>query len=130
LGHNLEQLGSASLDVWGGLSTWINPQDGPEGFSPRCYDVDFQIGSVGTRSGLSSVYSYAGQFVGPNVAQTATDVTSPSTIPWSNPSGILGSVSYASTTSTKSGTEVETPNICEWQHLPMDKPKQRHCYGS
>ena len=81
----------------------------PEGSSPRNWDCDFQIGSVVTRSGLSSVYSYAGQFVGPNVAQTATDVTSPSTIPWSNPNGILGSVSYASVPSTQSRSLDEVP---------------------
>ena len=96
MGHNFEQLGSASLDVWGGFSTYINPQDMPEGSSPRNWDVDFQIGSVITRAGLASVYSYAGQFVGPNVAQTATDMAGGT--PWSNPTGILGSVSYASTT--------------------------------
>ena len=83
MAHNLEQLGTASLDVWGGLSTYISPQDGPEGFSPRCFDIDFSVGQVRTRDGLASVYSYAGQFVGPNVAQTATDITSPSTNPWS-----------------------------------------------
>ena len=59
MGHNLEQLGSASLDVWGGLSTYINAADMPEGSSPRNWDVDFFIGSVQTRPGLSSVYSYA-----------------------------------------------------------------------
>ena len=109
MAHNLEQLGTASLDVWGGLSTYISPQDGPEGFSPRCFDIDFSVGQVRTRDGLASVYSYAGQFVGPNVAQTATDVTSPSTIPWSNPNGILGSVSYASVPSTQSRSLDEVP---------------------
>src|ERR1039458_3239941 len=59
MGHNLEQLGTASLDTMGGLVTNCNPQDLPEGASPRCWDVDFIIGSVFTRAGLSSVYSYA-----------------------------------------------------------------------
>lgn len=59
MGHNLEQLGTASLDTMGGLVTNCNPSDLPEGASPRCYDVDFITGSVFTRYGLSSVYTYA-----------------------------------------------------------------------
>jgi hypothetical protein len=43
----------------GGLVTNCNPQDLPEGASPRCWDVDFIIGSVFTRAGLQSVYTYA-----------------------------------------------------------------------
>ena len=58
MGHNLEQLGTATLDTMGGLVTNCNPQDLPEGASPRCRDVDFIIGSVFTRAGLQSVYTY------------------------------------------------------------------------
>lgn len=58
MGHNLEQLGTANLDTMGGLITACNPQDLPEGASPRCWDVDFIIGSVFTRAGLASVYVY------------------------------------------------------------------------
>ena len=59
MGHNLSQLGTASLDSFGGLVTAINPSDLPEGASPRTWDTDFITGSVFTRYGLSSVYSYA-----------------------------------------------------------------------
>ena len=59
MGHNLEQLGTASLDTFGGLITFANPQDLPEGASPRTWDTDFLVGSVFTRYGLSSVYTYA-----------------------------------------------------------------------
>ena len=58
MGHNLEQLGTATLDTMGGLVTNCNPQDLPEGASPRCWDVDFIIGSVFTRAGLVSQYVY------------------------------------------------------------------------
>ena len=51
-------LGTASLDTMGGLVTSCNPQDLPEGASPRCYDVDFIIGSCFTRAGLESVYTF------------------------------------------------------------------------
>ena len=42
----------------GGLITNANPQDLPEGASPRTWDTDFIVGSVFTRAGLHSVYTY------------------------------------------------------------------------
>src|ERR1019366_829223 len=59
IGHTLLQLGSASLDTQGGLITFAKPQDLPEGASPRCWDVDYEVGSVKSRPGLSSFYTYA-----------------------------------------------------------------------
>ncbi len=59
MGHTLLQLGSASLDTQGGLITFAKPQDVPEGASPRCWDVDFEVGSVKSRPGLSSFFTYA-----------------------------------------------------------------------
>jgi hypothetical protein len=59
MGHSLEQLGTASLDVMGGLITFASPQDLPEGSSPRNWDVDYIVGSVFTRPGLAPVYAYA-----------------------------------------------------------------------
>jgi len=56
--HNLTSLGTASLDTMGGLITFANAKDLPEGASPRNWDVDYIIGSVITRPGLSSVYSF------------------------------------------------------------------------
>ena len=53
------QLGSASLDTQGGLITFAKPQDLPEGASPRCWDVDYEVGSVKSRPGLSSFFTYA-----------------------------------------------------------------------
>src|SRR5271157_5761813 len=176
----------------GGLITNCNPQDLPEGASPRTWDTDFIIGSVFTRAGLRSVYAYAsnveitsvvigsgslgtftytgrdpvvneefllngftgsasflsgqnivvifvnaiaktfiaevkgpagtytglhgiaisttGLFVGPNVPEVATDV--PGGTAWTNPNGILGNTSYASTapglanTATSAGSAI------------------------
>jgi hypothetical protein len=59
LGHNLAQLGTASLDTFGGLVTLASPENVPEGASPRCFDVDFIVGSAFTRPGLVSVYTYS-----------------------------------------------------------------------
>lgn len=42
----------------GGLITNCNPQDLPEGASPRTWDTDYIIGSVFTRAGLDSVYVF------------------------------------------------------------------------
>src|SRR5271166_89122 len=95
MGHNLEALGSATLDTMGGLITNANPQDLPEGASPRCYDVDFIVGSVFTRAGLQTVYSFAGEFVGPNICNLATDIPTGNSS-WVNITGIEGTTSYAS----------------------------------
>ena len=59
MGHNLATLGTASLDTLGGLITFAQAVDLPEGASPRNWDVDFSVGSVGTRPGLVSTYAYA-----------------------------------------------------------------------
>lgn len=60
--HNLMSLGTASLDTMGGLITNTSAVDLPEGASPRCWDVDFITGSVFTRAGLSSVFTFATTF--------------------------------------------------------------------
>lgn len=59
MGHNLQALGTASLDIMSGLVTFATARDLPEGASPRNWDVDYSVGSVFTRPGLSSVYSFA-----------------------------------------------------------------------
>lgn len=59
MGHNLQALGTASLDTFGGLVTLASPENLPEGASPRCQDMDFIVGSAFTRAGLQSVYTYS-----------------------------------------------------------------------
>ena len=63
MGHSLEQLGTAALDTLGGLITFAAPQDLPEGASPRCWDVDYIVGSVFTRAGLQNVYAYSNTLI-------------------------------------------------------------------
>jgi hypothetical protein len=41
------------------LITFAKPQDLPEGASPRTWDTDFEVGSVKSRPGLSSFFTYA-----------------------------------------------------------------------
>lgn len=62
MSHTLAGLGTASLDVMGGLITNVAAEDLPEGASPRNWDVDYIVGSVFTRPGLSSVYTYTNTF--------------------------------------------------------------------
>jgi hypothetical protein len=59
MGHTITGLGTATLDTLGGLITFASARDLPEGASPRNWDVDFSVGSVFTRPGLVSVYTYA-----------------------------------------------------------------------
>ena len=59
MGHNLQALGTAALDTMGGLVTFASARDLPEGASPRNWDVDYSVGSVTTRAGLVSAYSFA-----------------------------------------------------------------------
>lgn len=59
MGHNLQALGTASLDIMSGLVTFATARDLPEGASPRNWNVDYSVGSVFVRPGLSSVYSFA-----------------------------------------------------------------------
>src|SRR5882762_4761680 len=46
-----------SVEVFGGLVTDIAPSDLPAGASPDCSDVQFQIGGVRTRPGVTATYS-------------------------------------------------------------------------
>src|ERR1035437_7955529 len=60
MGHTIQQpIGIASLDTMGGLIAFSKPQDLPEGASPRTWDTDFEVGSVKSRPGLSSFFTYA-----------------------------------------------------------------------
>jgi hypothetical protein len=63
LGHNLQALGSADLSNMGGLITFADPKDLPEGASPRNWDVDYAVGAVFTRPGLTSVYSFTSTLI-------------------------------------------------------------------
>ena len=62
MGNNLKGLGSASLDVFGGLITMADARSLPEGASPRSINCDYDVGSVFTRPGLVSVFVYANTF--------------------------------------------------------------------
>jgi hypothetical protein len=58
----LSVAGTVDVDVTilGGLVTDIAPADLPHGVSPDCQDVQFQIGSVKTRPGVTALYTLIG----------------------------------------------------------------------
>ena len=74
----------------GGVASELNPIKLPSGPSPLCVECDFdQIGSVRTRDGLFSVYSYLDLFSGPNNAGNGASVsTGAGQIAWSSPNNI------------------------------------------
>lgn len=45
------------LTIFGGLCSEIQPSDLPQGASPLCFDVDYDVGRVRSRDGLESVYT-------------------------------------------------------------------------
>ena len=81
--HGTSAGSPVSLTGYGGLVTLAKPTAVPEGASPRTYDTDFQVGSVGTRAGLTSIYNPSPASVGPNAPNTAVSTT------WANPTNIL-----------------------------------------
>ena len=51
------QEAEVPLEEFGGLVTELTPADIPEGASPFCQDVDFQLGAVFTRAGLTAQFT-------------------------------------------------------------------------
>src|SRR5882672_5566159 len=75
------------LSVFGGAVTEMSPEDLPEGASPFNMDVDYVPGSVFTRGGRQSVYSFSGLFVD-DLAGFAVSVPgslSPNETAWATP---------------------------------------------
>jgi len=58
MGHQVQQKQSVVLESFGGLITNASPDSIPEGVSSLCFDVDFVTGSVFTRAGLVSRYTF------------------------------------------------------------------------
>jgi hypothetical protein len=77
---------SVTLEVFSGIITAAADHDIPEGGSSRNQDVDFEIGSVGTRPGLTSAFGFSTFSSG--TPQTSVSA-SPAVDPWVNPGNIL-----------------------------------------
>lgn len=95
-------VGKVPLTVFGGAVTEMAPSDLPEGASPWNQDVDYLPGSVFTRGGRLSVYSFANLFVEDlaGVAVTLPGLFAPNETAWNSPSNAAGGVPgvYASAT--------------------------------
>ena len=85
-GPSQSSKNSVTLEVFGGTITAAKDHDIPEGGSPRNQDVDFMVGTVGTRPGLTSAFNFATFETGtPQLAVSAT----PDVYPWVNPGNVL-----------------------------------------
>lgn len=95
--NNVFQRASIATTVMGGLVAEAAPSDIPEGASPLTWDTDYEIGSVHTRDGLSSVYSFLNsQSAGPNGGNIALPIVTGEDV-WTTPNNILiDDGSYAS----------------------------------
>ncbi len=94
--NNLVGAGSATLSTFSGTVTLAAPQDQPEGASPRNQNMDFNVGSVFTRSGLKNPFTYQDASES-GAGNAVTTVSQGST--WNNPNYILENEGfYASNT--------------------------------
>src|SRR4051812_2000698 len=79
---------SVPLEAFNGLITFADPQSLPERASPWSEDMSYQIGSAVTRAGLQSVYTFAGESLGPSGGGHAVNIPIGGSL-WSNPTNIL-----------------------------------------
>lgn len=93
-----QKVGKIPLSVMGGAVTEMAPSDLPEGASPFNQDVDYLPGSVFTRGGRQSVYTFANLFV-EDLAGVALSLPGPNAS-WLSPSNVTLNTpgTYASTT--------------------------------
>lgn len=118
----------SSLTIFGGLASELAPPDLPAGPSPLAVDVDFDlVGSVRTRDGLGSIYSYSGKSVSELTSQgfSTDDVLQSSETPWDNAENITFNIplQYASvdlnlsnpeSLESKNGADVGNPLLWPW----------------
>lgn len=84
--NNLAGAGSAPLGTFSGTVTLADPTNLPEGASPRNQNVDFNIGSVYTRPGLTNPFTYQNaDESGPGNAVATVSQGSA----WTNPANVL-----------------------------------------
>jgi hypothetical protein len=87
--HGSSPFPPVVLSGYGGLVTLAKPESVPEGASPRTYDTDFNVGSTGTRAGLTNRYTYApGTHLGPDPGTVAVDALLGG-LSWANPGNVL-----------------------------------------
>ena len=95
MAHNLKGRGTAVLDIFSGTVSLAQPEDLPEGGSPRNQNCDFTVGTVATRRSLQNKFSYQGGSVA-KLPALGTSVPNGVSQPWTNPAGVEGPSSFAS----------------------------------
>lgn len=73
----------------------------PSGVSPRCHDVDFEVGSVKSRKGTRGVYSFSGNSVVNPGSAASSSV-------WANPANAFSTTAFATATGGSIGPIVVT----------------------
>jgi hypothetical protein len=102
----------SALVVIGGLVAEVNAPNLPAGAAAIATDVDFTVGSVRTRDGLSSVYVYEGADE-ENNAGLGINVAVTGGVAWNNPDNIINDAegTYASVQLNNATPPVLTPGI-------------------
>jgi hypothetical protein len=93
--HNAKGRTTAQLSTFSGIVSLAKATDLPEGGSPRCQNVDFTVGGVGTRGPLVNPFTYEGNAVGPSPGNSAINVPTGGT-PWTGTSNVLSPGGFAS----------------------------------
>jgi len=85
--NNAEGTTGVPLTVFGGAVPEMAPEDLPEGASPWNQDVDYSPGSVFTRGGRVTQYTYQNLFLNPNttLAKSIPGQFAPTEVAWQAP---------------------------------------------
>src|SRR5438445_986256 len=106
----IDEIVPVPLTVFSGAVTEMAPEDLPEGASPLNQDVDFLPGSVFSRAGRQSVYSFSGLSIEnlAGFAQSLPGAFAPTEVAWTAPANVTvnipGTYAEAILNSTGSGS--------------------------
>jgi hypothetical protein len=78
---------SVPLTLFSSWCTECNPSDLPEGLSPDTQNCQYLVGSVAQRGGLSNLFAFGEEFVGPNFPSTAVQFPL-GNVEWINPQNV------------------------------------------
>src|SRR6266404_4563734 len=104
----IDEIVPVPLTVFSGAVTEMAPEDLPEGASPLNQDVDFLPGSVFSRAGRQSVYSFSGLAIEnlAGFAQSLPGAFAPAEVAWAAPTNVTVNIpgTYAEAILNSSGS--------------------------
>lgn len=123
MAHNLKGRATASLETFSGVVTLAQPENLPEGASPRTQNTSFNVGAVHTRPGAQNKFSFSGGSVSA-LPLIATDIADGASAAWTNPNGIKGSSSFASVGLGNAGSASAAPQniVSSGVGIPWNNP--------